>query len=131
MSFNGAGTTVPWFVDPVGAATISGNTFGASDQYIRHRHGTPDSAVFSTWASYWTGNTFARAAIATTDGNPANVVSYSYTSSYSFPLGRAHRRDDPTRARQRLLPGPTATVSSPTRPRAERCCSPPARSTSG
>ena len=131
VSFNGAGTTVPWFVDPVGAATISGNTFGASDQYIRHRHGAPDSAVFSNWASYWTGNTFDRAAIATTDGNPANVVSYSYTSSYSFPQveriggtiqlahasgcagGRLRRRAHP-HARQ-----------------AERCCSPPARSTSG
>jgi alpha-tubulin suppressor-like RCC1 family protein len=85
ISFNGAGTTVPWFVDPVGAAAITGNTFGAGDQYIRHRHGAPDATPFSNWASYWTGNTFARAAMATTDGNPANVVSYSYSSSYSFP----------------------------------------------
>ena len=84
VSFNGAGTTVPWFVDPVGTATISGNTFGASDQYIRHRHGLSDP-VFTNWGSFWTGNTFARAAIATTNGNPNNVASYSYSSTYSFP----------------------------------------------
>src|SRR5262249_49393938 len=85
VSFNGAGTNVPWYVDPVGPATITGNTFGASDQYIRHRHGASDSAVFPTWASYWTGNTFARAAMATADGNPANPVSYSYSSGFSYP----------------------------------------------
>lgn len=79
ISFNGSGTGVPWFVYSVGGAVITGNQFSGGEQYIRSR-GTVDNSQFD-WASYW-NNTFDRAVMATTDGNPANVRSYSYVGGY-------------------------------------------------
>lgn len=82
VSFNGSGTGVPWFVYSVGGAVITGNEFSGGEQYVRTR-GTVDLVQFD-WASYWNNNTFDRAVVATTDGNPANVRSYSYTGGYGL-----------------------------------------------
>nr|MCU0507753.1 DUF1565 domain-containing protein [Anaerolineae bacterium] len=76
VSFNGVNLSVGWFNNPVGGATIAGNDFSGCEQYIRAR-GTYDAASFD-WAAYWTGNTFDKAVLATTDGNPASVRTYAY-----------------------------------------------------
>jgi hypothetical protein len=78
IAFDGAGTSVPAFVEPVGPATMSGNTFGASSENIAHRYGPSDTTGAFPWASYFTGNTFGAATIDTPDGNAANVRSISY-----------------------------------------------------
>lgn len=80
ISFNGSGTGVPWFVQSVGGAQITGNTFGASDQYVRAR-GTYDTSEFD-FVGWFGANTFARAAL-DTDGVSARP--YSYVSGpYTF-----------------------------------------------
>lgn len=80
ISFSGS-SVVPWFVDPVGGAQITGNTFGAAPQYVRAR-GVYTEGDFD-WASYWNGNTFAKAAIVG-ENPPANVRAYSYTTTYGL-----------------------------------------------
>jgi parallel beta-helix repeat protein len=83
ISFTGSGTTVPWFVHPVGGAVITGNTFSGSTQYIRSR-GTVDEADFD-WASYWNNNTFDKKVMAGPNP-PAQPRAYTYvTGGYSMP----------------------------------------------
>ena len=83
ISFTGSGTGVPWFVDPVGGAVITGNSFSGSTQYIRSR-GTVDEADFD-WASYWNDNTFDKKVMAGPNP-PAEPRGYTYMSgSYSMP----------------------------------------------
>jgi hypothetical protein len=77
VAFDGAGTAVPAFVDPVGPATITGNTFGASPESIARFYGPADTGVFP-WSSYFSSNTFARAALDSIDGNADNIRSISY-----------------------------------------------------
>jgi hypothetical protein len=86
ISFNGSGTDVPWFVDPVGGALITGNSFSASTLYIRSR-GTVREADFD-WASYWNNNTFDKKAMAGPNP-PAQPRAYTYMSgSYAMPNTR-------------------------------------------
>ena len=82
VSFNGIVPSVGWFTYPVGGATVTGNDFSGSTQYIRSR-GTVNEASFD-WAAYWNGNTFDKAAMATTDGNPAHPRAYEYMSGSSL-----------------------------------------------
>ncbi|MDQ2690949.1 MAG: PxKF domain-containing protein [Chloroflexota bacterium] len=83
ISFTGSGTTVPWFVHPVGGAVITGNDFSGSTQYIRSR-GTVDDADFD-WASYWNHNTFDKKVMAGSNP-PAEPRAYTYMSgSFSLP----------------------------------------------
>jgi hypothetical protein len=85
VSFNGAGTSIPWFTYPVGGATLSNNTFGSSDQYVRFRHGAAQPNSFGNWASIWSNNTFPHGVMDSTDGNAANPRSYSYDSASYGP----------------------------------------------
>jgi hypothetical protein len=84
VSFDGSGTSIPWFVCSVGGATITGNTFSNSapdGQLIRAR-GTYDNTQFD-WASYWNTNTFNKAAVV--GSTPPSVVeTYSYPSSNDY-----------------------------------------------
>jgi hypothetical protein len=77
VAFDGAGTAVPAFVDPVGPATMTGNTFGASPENIARFYGPGDTGVFP-WSSYFSNNSFGRAAVDTIDGNADNIRSTSY-----------------------------------------------------
>jgi pectin methylesterase-like acyl-CoA thioesterase len=80
ISFSGSGG-VPWFVDPVGGAVITGNHFSGAAQYIRARGTYLDQF---DWASYWSDNEFDKAVIVGVNP-PADVRNYSYTSgSYTF-----------------------------------------------
>jgi hypothetical protein len=82
VSFTGSGTGVPWFVCSVGGAVISGNTFSNSapdGQLIRAR-GTYDNSQFD-WASYWSNNTYNKAAIVG-PSPPSVVETYSYPNDY-------------------------------------------------
>ncbi len=82
ISFNGSGG-VPWFVNPVGGAIITGNSFAHSTQYIRARGVYAESEL--NWASYWNDNTFDKAVVALVTQAPFEVRSYSYTSApYTF-----------------------------------------------
>ena len=83
ISFSGSGTGVPWFVNSVGGAVITGNTFqNGAAQYIRAR-GTYDNSQFD-WASYWNNNTYDKAVVVGSNP-PATVTPYTYTSgSYTF-----------------------------------------------
>lgn len=81
VSFNGIVPSVGWFTYPVGGATVTGNDFSGSTQYIRSR-GTVAGGF--DWASYWANNTFDKAVLATTDGNPANPRPFDYTSGTYF-----------------------------------------------
>ncbi len=84
ISFNSSGTTVPWYVHPVGGSVITGNIFQASDQYIRLR-GDDLSGTFDRQA-YWTDNSYPKAAIALETVVPFKPRAFSYTSgSYVFP----------------------------------------------
>ncbi len=80
ISFNGSGTGVPWFAYSVGGAVITGNSFGAGQQYIRAR-GTYDNNQFD-WASYWNDNAYEKAAVALVTEIPFDVETYSYPNSY-------------------------------------------------
>jgi hypothetical protein len=84
VSFNGAGTSIPWFTEPVGAAAITGNTFGSSDQYVRFRHG-PAQSTFDDWASIWSSNTFPHGVLDSSDGTAANPRSFSYDNASYAP----------------------------------------------
>lgn len=75
ISFNGSGG-VPWFVNPVGGAIITGNSFSNSTQYIRAR-GTYDNSQFD-WESYWNDNTYDRGSVALVTEVPFDVRSYAY-----------------------------------------------------
>ncbi len=80
ISFNGSGTGVPWFVQSVGGAVITGNTFQndyPQGQHIRAR-GTYDNSQFA-WGTYFSGNTYTRAAVVGATP-PATVTPYSYVS---------------------------------------------------
>ncbi len=82
VSYDGSGTGVAWFVNSVGGATLSGNSFVDGAQYIRAR-GTYDNTTYD-WAGYWAHNTFDRSAV---DGPnpPGQLTPYTYTSSgYTF-----------------------------------------------
>ncbi|MBK5331278.1 MAG: hypothetical protein JJD93_04870, partial [Ilumatobacteraceae bacterium] len=82
ISFNGSGG-VPWYVTPVGGATVKDNSFANSTQYIRAR-GVYLEAQFD-WASFWNDNSFDKAAVALITQVPFDVRSYSYTSApYTF-----------------------------------------------
>ena len=82
ISFNGSGG-VPWYVTPVGGATVKDNSFANSTQYIRAR-GVYLEAQFD-WASFWNDNSFDKAAVALITRVPFDVRSYSYTSApYTF-----------------------------------------------
>ena len=75
ISFNGADSGVPWFLYPVGGATITGNRFKAhQDQYIRAR-GTYDAGTFS-WINYFTKNTFPGGTLTTMHGGGVRTYSY-------------------------------------------------------
>jgi hypothetical protein len=78
VSFNGDVPAIGWFNYPVGAATISGNTFHSTQKAIRTR-GTVNGFDAAAWKSYLTGNTFDKTVLVGTD--PANGVlrEYSYT----------------------------------------------------
>lgn len=77
VSFNGYCPSVGWFVDPVGGAVITGNSFGNGVQYIRTRC-IPDTTGFD-WESYWNDNTFDKKVIAGSNP-PGTVTPYSYSS---------------------------------------------------
>jgi hypothetical protein len=81
VSFNGIVPSVGWFVHPVGGATITGNTFSGSTQYIRSR------GIVGTdfdWASYWNDNTFDKKVMAGPNP-PAEPRAYTYMSgTYSM-----------------------------------------------
>jgi Fibronectin type III domain len=82
ISFSGSGG-VPWFVTPVGGATILGNSFSNGTQYIRAR-GVYAESEFD-WESFWTGNMFDHAAVALVTEAPFDVRTYSYASgTYNF-----------------------------------------------
>jgi len=85
ISLTGSGTTVPWFVHPVGGAIIQGNSFSGSTQYIRSR-GTVIAGEFD-WTSYWYTNTYDKAVVALVGSYPPfDVRSYTYTAGgYTFP----------------------------------------------
>ncbi len=86
VSFNGSGTGVPWFVDPVGGALITGNSFSDSTLYIRSR-GTVREADFD-WDSYWNDNIFDKKVMAGPNP-PAQPRAYTYMSgSYEMPNTR-------------------------------------------
>lgn len=82
VSFNGSGTGVPWFVDSVGGAQISGNTFSNGTLYIRAR-GTYDNSQFD-WKSFWDNNIFDRGVVTLNDVADFGVRDYSYTNGYTF-----------------------------------------------
>lgn len=88
ISFNGSGTGVPWFVNSVGGAVITGNTFNHTDnsvdqQFIRAR-GTYDNSQFD-WQSYWNNNDYNKSTVALEGASGFNVRSYSYASApYTF-----------------------------------------------
>jgi hypothetical protein len=84
VSFNGSGTTVPWFDGQVGGATISGNSFTGSTVYIRSR-GTVVDAEFA-WGDWFNNNTFTTAVM--TGPNPAgnSLTGYDYAcGAYDCP----------------------------------------------
>lgn len=85
ISLTGSGTTVPWFVHPVGGAIIQGNTFSGSTQYIRSR-GTVIASEFD-WTSYWYNNTYDKAVVALVGSYPPfDVRSYTSTiGTFIFP----------------------------------------------
>ncbi|PKO15858.1 MAG: hypothetical protein CVU39_10070 [Chloroflexi bacterium HGW-Chloroflexi-10] len=79
ISFTGSGSGVPWFINGVGGATITGNEFANNDQHIRAR-GIYDNSQFN-WMAYWNENTFDKAVIV--GANPPNDIrEYSYVTSY-------------------------------------------------
>ncbi|NWF67581.1 MAG: cadherin-like domain-containing protein, partial [Chloroflexi bacterium] len=94
ISFNGADTGVPWFVQSVGGAVITGNTFTNTftpsgsfwAQHIRAR-GTYDDTQFD-WQSYWNDNTYNRATAViegTSYSTTFDVRPFTYTSGpYTF-----------------------------------------------
>lgn len=83
VSFNGSGTGVPWFVNSVGGAVITGNSFVNGQQYIRHR-GTLDNSQFN-WNQYWNNNSFDKAVITLADETTFTPRAYTYTNgSYLF-----------------------------------------------
>ncbi len=86
ISFNGSGTGVGWFVQSVGGAVITGNTFHNTNygavQWIRAR-GDYDNAQFD-WESYWNDNTYDNAVVFGSN-LLTDLGEYSYTSgSYTF-----------------------------------------------
>ncbi len=83
VSFNGSGTGVPWFVNSVGGAVITGNSFVNGEQYIRHR-GTVDNSQFN-WNQYWSNNSFDKAVITLSPESSFAPRIFSYTSgTYNF-----------------------------------------------
>ncbi|MCL4707192.1 T9SS type A sorting domain-containing protein [bacterium] len=91
ISFNGSGTTVPWFVYSVGGAEITGNDFSntynivsETAAHIRAR-GNYDNSQFN-WTSYWNDNTFNVSVVTLIGLSPIfDVRTYSYSTSYTFP----------------------------------------------
>ena len=79
ITFTGTGSGVPWFINGVGGAIITGNTFLDNIQHIRAR-GVYDNSQFN-WSSYWNDNTFDNAVI-TGVNPPSNVREFSYESYY-------------------------------------------------
>lgn len=77
ISFSGNGGQ-PWFVYPVGGATITGNTFSADNKWNIRARGGYDNSQFD-WSSYWNANTFNSAAIALSDLGTFTPRDYSYT----------------------------------------------------
>ncbi|MDX2139708.1 MAG: right-handed parallel beta-helix repeat-containing protein, partial [Chloroflexota bacterium] len=94
ISFNGSDTGVPWYVNSVGGAIITGNEFNHTDadvmdsaiddqQFIRAR-GTYDNSQFD-WESYWEDNTYNKATVALVGASGFDVRSFTYTAgSYTF-----------------------------------------------
>ncbi len=78
VSFNGSGTGVAWFVNSVGGAVITGNTFNGGAQHIVRARGNYDNAQFD-WASYWTNNTYSRKVMFGPTA-PAAAGTFSYVS---------------------------------------------------
>ncbi len=74
ISFRGAGGQ-PWYLYPVGGATISGNDFGPADINVRAT-GTYDESEFA-WSAWRTGNTFARL-VWVEDQNTGNLQAFTY-----------------------------------------------------
>lgn len=83
ISFNSVGSTVGWYVYPVGAAQITGNTFGFAELYVRWRGNGPSF----DWAQVWNTNNFPHA-VQAGPNPPGSVRSYSYTNvwGYYFPV---------------------------------------------
>lgn len=72
---------VEWFVNSVGGAIITGNSFrNGTLQYIRAR-GTYDNAQFD-WAAFWSRNTFDHATVALESHGTFPVRTYAYASGY-------------------------------------------------
>ena len=80
ISFNGSNTGVPWFVQSVGGAVITGNTFQNGELYIRTR-GTYVNSQFD-WKSFWCDNNYDHAAVTLADVPTFDVRSYSYSGYY-------------------------------------------------
>ena len=80
ISFNGIVPAVGWYVNPVGGATITGNTFADYSKFIISTRGTVATSQFN-WQSYWNNNTFANKVIALSDVANFTPRSYSYTNS--------------------------------------------------
>lgn len=78
ISFNGSGSCVAWYVDGVGGATITGNTFGHASQYIRAR-ADYDNSQFD-WASFFNSNTYTAGAVVAGSAPPATLTEYSYAT---------------------------------------------------
>ena len=84
ISFNGSGTTVPWYLNTVGGAQISGNDFSNSTQYIRSR-GNVVTSEFD-WGGWFSGNSFETAVMTGPDPANDNLTGYTYAcGSYSCP----------------------------------------------
>ena len=79
ISFNGSGSSVPWFKYSVGGAIIRSNSFtGGAAQYIRAR-ATYDNSQFD-WKGYFNENKFDRQAIVLVDRPSFEVRTYAYSS---------------------------------------------------
>lgn len=80
ISFSGSGTGVPWFVNDVGGAEITDNTFEATDQYIRARGNYPNAQF--DWASFWNDNHFPKAAVALAGASGFDLRTFTYPNDY-------------------------------------------------
>jgi len=82
VSFNGSGTTVPWFMNTVGGAQISGNDFENSSQYIRSRGTVVDSEF--DWDGWFAGNTFEGAVMVGPDPQTGDLRGTTTVCGGSF-----------------------------------------------
>ncbi len=80
LAFGGPTPGFGWLNYPVGAATVTGNTWdGPNTRYVQ-AWGTTQ-AVFP-FGSYYANNTYPKSVITTTDGNPDHVRGYDIAPNY-------------------------------------------------